>query len=73
MLARKAKQNSHVTTKDSQEDLADTRAVVRYSTVQHCLHKNDLHGREILPTTTSQMFNSEICKTASTLIRGILE
>ena len=38
MLARKAKQNPHVTAKDLQEGLADTGVVVHCSTVQHCLH-----------------------------------
>ena len=45
MLVRKANQDPHLTAKNLQEDLADSGVVVHHSTVQRCLHKQDLHGR----------------------------
>ena len=45
MLVRKANQNPHLTAENLQEDLADSGVVVHRSTVQRCLHRQDLHGR----------------------------
>uniref|UniRef100_A0A8C5DSB5 Transposase n=1 Tax=Gouania willdenowi TaxID=441366 RepID=A0A8C5DSB5_GOUWI len=44
-LVRKVNQNPHLTSKDLQEDLADSGVVVHPSTVRRYLHKQDLHGR----------------------------
>lgn len=45
VLVRKTNQNTHLTAKNLQEDIAISGVVVHLSTVQQCLHKQDLHGR----------------------------
>lgn len=79
MLAKKAKASPHITAKDLWEGLANTGMVMRCSTLQHSLHKPDLH-RRVIGRKPYLRFNHKlginttyVCKTAPSKGRGLLE
>uniref|UniRef100_A0A1A8SKU6 Uncharacterized protein n=2 Tax=Nothobranchius TaxID=28779 RepID=A0A1A8SKU6_9TELE len=72
LLGRKATENPHMTVKNLQEGLADVGVLVHKSTVQRCLNKQGVRGREWRKAQKESALEKTACESGKETSKDII-